>query len=314
MIKKKIAILGATSHVAKGLIFNFLDGENCELHLFSRSPEKVKSFLKSLEKKAKKYCIPHSYSNFRKYHYDALINCVGIGTLKNRGKFSDYFFVNEKFDDLSLGYLQEINPKAVYISFSSGAVYGRNFSVPAGEKTTNNIAVNNIQKEDYYSLMRLNLEAKHRSLNHLNIVDLRIFSYFSRWIDLTDGYFMADLINAVKHKKTLLTDDKNMTRDFVHPMDLFQVITKCLSKKKINGAFDLFSKKPYTKKDILNYFYKNYGLRYKIKPNRRSISPTGSKNKYYSEYKNASKIGYRPKFNSLDAIAEESGYILQKIK
>ncbi len=307
---KRIAILGATSHIAKGLINNFLDDENFVLHLFSRSPKRIYDFFKSINRELGKNNIVHkNYGDFLKHSYDAIINCVGIGTLRNHGDFSDYFFVNEKFDNLCIWYLQKINPKATYVSFSSGAIYGRDFSLPAQGDTANNILVNNIQKEDYYAIMRINSEAKHRSLSHLNIVDLRVFSYFSRFIDMTDGYFITDILDCILRKKILYTDKSDMVRDYLHPDDLFQAIKLCLGTKKINSAFDLMSRMPIKKKVVLDYFSQQYSLKYEFRKSARK-SPTGGKNNYYSRYKKALQFGYRPRFNSLEVIKEESKYIL----
>ena len=44
-MKNRIAILGATSHIAKGLILNFIKSKENELFLFARIPKKVKKFL-----------------------------------------------------------------------------------------------------------------------------------------------------------------------------------------------------------------------------------------------------------------------------
>lgn len=43
---KKIAILGATGHIAKNLISSFKSLENYNLFLFARSDEKLNNFLK----------------------------------------------------------------------------------------------------------------------------------------------------------------------------------------------------------------------------------------------------------------------------
>jgi hypothetical protein len=44
----KIAILGANSHIAKGLINNFLSEKSNSLYLYTRSSGKCKNFLSSL--------------------------------------------------------------------------------------------------------------------------------------------------------------------------------------------------------------------------------------------------------------------------
>ena len=282
------------------------------MHLYTRSPDKVRSFLGAIGRSTEKgYVIHEGYKNFMKSFYDVVINCVGVGTLnKLQGDFTRYFTVTEEYDNLAIGYLRNSHPDALYISFSSGAVYGREFSASVEENTMNSIRVNHIAKEDYYAIARLNAEAKHRAFKNLRIVDLRIFSYFSRFIDLTDGYFITDIMDCILNKKVLITDNVNIVRDYVHPEDIYSIIRKCMNAGKINAAFDAISFKSVEKKEILDYFSYVYGLKYETGRSLGHISATGSKNIYCSNYDNAASIGYKPAFSSMDAIKQESKYIL----
>lgn len=314
MIKKtKIAIFGSASHIAKGLINNFFQDKEFSLHLYTRSPKKVRNFLSAVGRSSGKNCvIQEGYDNFLKNSYDVVINCVGVGTLNNlQGDYTKYFTVTEEYDNLAIGYLCDIRPGALYINFSSGAVYGRGLSAPAGENAVNRINVNHIATDDYYAIVRLNAEAKHRAFKNLRIVDLRIFSYFSRFIDLKDNYFIAEIIDCILHKKTFVTDNVNIVRDYIHPKDLFSLICKCLKLGKVNAAFDAISSKPVKKKEILDYFSSAYGLKYKIGRPLIQVSATGQKNIYCSNYRNAASIGHKPAFSSMEAIKEESKYILR---
>ena len=58
------------------------------------------------------------------------------------------------------------------------------FSVPVDESTYSKWGINHISEADYYGIAKLNSEVKLRALKDLNIVDLRVFGYFSRFIDL----------------------------------------------------------------------------------------------------------------------------------
>lgn len=314
MKKSKIAILGSTSHIAKGLINNFLQSGEFSLHLHTRLPDKVRSFIASIGKSISKDCVIHEgYNDFLKCSYDAVINCVGVGTMtKLRGDYTQYFTVTEEYDNLIIGYLYNNHPDALYISFSSGAVYGRNFSAPVEENTANSIRVNHVTTADYYGIVRLNAEAKHRAFNWLKIVDLRLFSYFSRFIDLTDGYFITEVLDCIINKKVLLTNNLNIVRDYVHPEDLFSIIRKCMDAGKINAAFDVVSEKPVEKREILDYFSFEYGLKYEMNQSLDHVSATGSKNIYCSKYNKALEIGYKPKFSSMYAIKDESKYIINQ--
>lgn len=314
MKKPKIAIFAATSHIAKGLINNFLRSNEFSLHLYTRSPDKVRGFLAEAGKSIDGDCVIHEgYGGLTKFSYDVIINCVGVGTEKKlQGNYSVYFTVTEEYDNLVIGYLLNNCRDALYISISSGAVYGKNFSAPVEENTVNGIRVNHIATENYYSIARLNSEAKHRSFKDLRIIDLRVFSYFSRFIDLTDGYFITEVMDCILNKKVFITNSMNIIRDYVHPEDLFSIVGKCIGAGKLNEAFDVTSAKTVEKKEILDYFSLEYGLRYEVSRSLNHVSATGSKNIYCSNYNNALKIGYKPKFSSLDAIKQESKYILNK--
>jgi len=312
MRKPKIAILGSPSHIAKGLINNFLQDGEFSLDLYTRSSDKVRSFLSHIGKSPGKNCVIHNgYRDFLEPSYDVLINCVGVGTFKKlRGDYAQYFTVTEEYDNLAIKYLQD-RPDTLYISFSSGAVYGRELSAPADENAANCIHVNHITTNDYYAIARLNAETKHRAFGNLRIVDLRVFSYFSRFIDLEDGYFITEVLDCILRNKVLMTDDVNMVRDYIHPQDLFSMILKCMDAGKINAAFDAISAKPVEKMEILDYFSSIYGLKYEIGRTLSHFSATGAKNIYCSSYNSAASIGYRPAFSSMDAIKEEAKYIVE---
>lgn len=309
-MKLNITILGATSHIAKGLIYSFLRKGEFVLHLYARSLEKTRDFFSTIG--GFPDCVIHEgFSDMTNFSYDVIINCVGVGTMnKPHSNYADYFTVNEKYDNLAIRYLRDYNPEALYICFSSGAVYGKHFTAPVTENSLNCIQVNHVSKEDYYAIVKLNSEAKHRAFTNLRIIDLRIFSYFSRFIDLTDGYFITEVIDCILKKKEFITDSNNIVRDYIHPQDLFAMVRKCIVTDKVNAAFDVASAKPVEKREILDYFASEYGLKYKVGQPSGHANPTGVKNVYYSKYANATSIGYKPVFSSRDTIREEARYII----
>lgn len=293
-MKKKIAILGATSQIAKGLIFNFMQSKQNELFLFARIPGKVKEFLKKNNLPLDRHI--YTFKHFQKEQYDVVINCVGLGTpVKVEKASGEVFKLTEEFDNLVLEYLSRY-PKTLYINFSSGAVY--------------NVSVIDVKPEHYYGIAKLHQEAKHRVLNNLNIVDIRVFSYFSRFIELDSGYFLTELIKSLKTKKTLVTNSCDFTRDFLAPGDLFNLICLIIKVKPFNGPVDAYSLAPISKFKLLDYFVKNYALKYTIKRGLKLVCPTGVKSRYCSSSKKAASIGYEPRFSSLETVITESKYIL----
>lgn len=311
MNRLRIAILGSSSHIAKGLINNLLLRREHALYLYVRSSETIETYLAAIGSTDDAVCTIHEgYEGFLNSSYDVVINCIGVGTAKKlKGNFPLYFTVTETYDNLVLRYLSS-HPNTLYLSFSSGAVYGRGHTAPVDEDTFNHVKVNHLAPEDYYGIVRLNAESKHRALQHLNIVDLRVFSYFSRFINLTDGYFITDVMEAILDNKVLLTDSTNIVRDYLHPDDLFAMIEKCIQAGKINRAIDVNSSRPVSKQEILDYFTAEYGLKHEKRDFSESPSATGAKSNYYSTCNLASQMGYIPQFSSMDTIKHEARFIL----
>jgi nucleoside-diphosphate-sugar epimerase len=316
MSKKQVAILGATSHIAKGLVDNFLKHrKDYELFLFIRSPEKLKSFLDSCNYTDFPDKQILSFSAFNTNEYDVIINCVGVGTPKGYENLEENILeLTERFDSLVLNYLKK-HPDKLYINFSSGAVYGKDYSEPISIKTKLALDVNNVGDKDFYLIAKLNSEAKHRALKSFNIVDLRVFSYFSRFIDLSAGFLLTELINCIKNKEIFITNSQDIVRDFVHPQDLFSLIEKIVQKKEaINDFYDVYSKAPIKKLELIAFFVKEYNLKYQIKDDLNIANTTGIKTFYYSINKKAQAIGYRPQYSSLECIKKESKEIVKTRK
>jgi nucleoside-diphosphate-sugar epimerase len=309
-----IVIMGATSHIAKGLIDRFLQKGGHYLYLYSRHSHNVKQFLDSIGKgNADGYTICGNYQEFPAFSYDVIINCIGVETRnKHNCDFKRYFSLTEEFDTLALDYLERVNERALYISFSSGAVYGKGFAEPVGENSANSIQVNRLVPEDYYGIVRINAEAKHRAHSNLKIIDLRIFSYFSKYINLTDGYFITDLLEAIINDKVLITDNTNIIRDYLHQNDLFEMILCCINAGKLNCAFDVNSSCPVSKQEILAFFAVAYGLKYEFSHHLNTSSATGTKANYYSTNRDSLKIGFNPQYSSMAALQHGVANILAK--
>ena len=304
---KNIVILGATSHIAKNLIIRFPETD-FNIYLFARNLENVKKFVKN--NNIKKGFLYDNFNNFFKKKFDIIINCIGAGSIsKLNGDFTTYFKLTERFDNLIIEYLEKINNRALYISFSSGAVYGNDFFEPVTEKTFFCIEPNKVKWSDIYSIVRLYSESKHRMYSHLNIIDLRLFSFFSRFIDLDDEYFMCSVIKALLKKETLKIDNTNIVRDYIHPEDLFNIILACIDKKG-NFAIDISSASPINKFKILESFCKEFGLKYEIVKNFKSPSATGFKMNYFSTLKSSILPCYT-KYSSIETLVSETKQLLE---
>jgi nucleoside-diphosphate-sugar epimerase len=309
-MKTRVAILGATSHIAKGLIYNFADKEKYSLSLFARNTDGVEKFLSVIEKPESARIL--QIQTFPDAEYDVVINCVGVGTPKNANTAGrDIIFITEQYDNLIIKYLEE-HKDSLYINFSSGAAYGANFVKPVVAGYKNSIDINSIKPSDYYGIAKLHSETKHRAFSELNIVDLRVFSYFSRFVDLSAGYLVTDMINSIINKTAFITNNNNIIRDYVIPSDLFNLVECCIQKTSINTALDVYSKSPISKLEMIKSFEKQFGLTCKITEHFNYVNATGDKTNYYSKNIKAEEIGYTPSLTSEDGLISEISVILTR--
>lgn len=311
--KTRIAIMGATSHIAKGLINNFVRSGDVRLFLFARRAEPVYAFLREIgDIKGMDLVVCENYQNFSRRSYDCIINCVGLGTVSEEPHiYTSFFMVTEEFDNLALSYLTK-SPGTRYINFSSGAVYGGGFPGPSRGNTLSKLDVNRFTRDNYFTIAKLNSEAKHRAFAELSIIDIRVFSYFSRFVDITGKYFITEMLYSLVHNKVFRTSETDIVRDYIHPEDLFALIRTCLNSKRINTAFDAYSRRPVGKKEILEFFATQYNLKYKTEKSVKCLNVTGPKLVYYSLYRKAGELGYRPQFSSMETVKQEALRLLQR--
>ncbi|MEK3911521.1 NAD-dependent epimerase/dehydratase family protein [Paenibacillus sp. FSL H7-0331] len=308
---KKVAILGATSHIAKNIIFEFSKTSNYELCLYARSVGTVRSFLDRIEQTTNFNIRVYPMNEFGNYNVDVIINCIGIGNpaeLKE-DKFR-IFSITEYYDNLIIDYLKNKSNDTLYINLSSGAAYGSEFDQPVNELTWANVEINNLTDQNYYGITKLYTEAKHRSLEKFNIVDLRVFSFFSKFIDLSAKFLISEIINCISNEKIFETSKSEILRDYVDPKDFCNLIKLCIDKHYTNDFYDVYSLGPTSKQEMMNMFHEQFGLKYVIKDDISISNSTGIKSNYYSLNKKAQKLQYVPIFYSLETIAEEARAIL----
>lgn len=300
----RIAIFGANSQIAKDLILSCATRDSQNLTLFSRRPEVVLDWLK--EVKLESLFKSFSYSELAlQQPFDGLINFVGVGDpAKAVDMGKSIFDVTFEYDSLAINYLNKY-PQCRYIFLSSGAVYGAGFDSPADSEMMAKIPINNLQAQDWYGVSKLHAEARHRALQSLSIVDIRIFNYFSHTQDMSARFLISDIIRSIDQKKIFITSDINIVRDYLHPHDFFQLIIKVLTSPRINCAIDCYSKSPVDKKTLLQVLKTRFNLNYKIVDGQLGLNATGIKHRYYSLNHGATQFGYEPLFSALDCVTQE---------
>ena len=293
----KIAILGATSAIAKDLIKSFNDEH--ELELYSRRLGDVAFWM--MENNLRNF----STWNYPEFKYlrdaDVIINFVGAGSPEKVIQLGEQIFeITESFDKMALDYIGK-NRDCKYIFISSGAVFGENFSTPADIDKQSLFPINNLQPKHYYGYAKAMAEVRHRVAQR-NIFDLRVFNYISPSVNINYRYMITDMIRAIKDKSVYKVDRTPIVRDYVGPQDFHQMINVLLKHDKMNTAVDMYSRQPITKDSLLTHMALRYGLTYETTGVPVGLAATGVKENYFSVNTAAYALGYRPELTSLENI------------
>jgi nucleoside-diphosphate-sugar epimerase len=300
----RIAILGATSQIAKDLVLSLSAQSQHELVLYARRPEAVTQWLASVG-----LAVRYATADFTAFsadeHFDAVLNFVGIGNPALAAAMgASIFDVTLKYDELALNYVRQ-HTACRYIFLSSGAAYGSCFDMPVDASTKAVVAINNLQPQDWYGVAKLHSECRHRSLPQLPIVDIRVFNYFSHTQDMEARFLITDILRAIRDNKVLQTSSDYIVRDYLHPSDFYQLIRVLLAAPAINTSIDCYSLAPIDKPSLLTIMQDNYELQYEIITATANVDATGSKPHYYSRNNRAADFEYIPKFTSVDGIINE---------
>ena len=308
----RIAILGASSQIARDLILSCAAHETQTLVLYARRPQAVDDWLAQVNL-SERYPI-HGFDAFNTdEHFDAIINFVGVGDPAQAAAMgASIFDVTLQYDNMALDYLR-LHPTCRYIFLSSGIAYGASFNSPVDANSCAIVPINNLQPQDWYGSAKLHAECRHRSRPDLSIIDIRVFNYFSSTQNLDARFLITDIARAIRDKTLLITSGEEITRDFVHPSDFFQLIFKLLVSKPENAVVDCYSKAPVLKSTLLKELSSVFGLQYQIKNSATMIHSTGNKANYYSLNRRAESFGYAPIFTSLDGIGRELRTLFQSL-
>jgi nucleoside-diphosphate-sugar epimerase len=295
-----IAILGATSQIAKDLIISFSVAADKHLHLFARSPDEVTKWLASVDLSG--YYPVDDFSEFSKHEFDAVVNFVGVGNPAQALAMGNSIFeITLRFDEMVLDYLQS-HPNCRYLFLSSGAVYGATFNEPADQNTPAILAINNLAPHEWYGVAKLHAECRHRSYHELAIIDIRVFNYFSHTQDISARFLITDILRAIRDKTVLKTSSDYIVRDYLYSSDFYKLVSALLCAPATNAAVDCYSRAPVNKPDLLAAMKEKFGLKFEITEATVSVNATGSKPHYYSLNKRAADFGYQPGLTSLEGI------------
>lgn len=306
----RIAILGATSQIAKDLILSFSKQGTDELVLFARRPETVSQWLVS-NGLSNKYWVYDFTAFSSSESFNAILNFVGVGNpAQTEAMGASIFDVTLKYDQMALSYLEQ-HSQCRYLFLSSGAAYGAGFEAPVDQNTKATVAINNLQPQGWYAVAKLHAECRHRSLTHLPIIDIRVFNYFSHTQDMSARFLITDIVRAIRDKTVLKTSSDYIVRDFIHPSDFYKLVVALLASPATNAVVDCYSKAPIDKPALLAAMQDHFGLLYEVITTSAGVNATGNKPHYYSLNTKAADFGYQPSLTSLEGLLQETTELLQ---
>lgn len=297
----KIAILGANGQIGKSLICQL--HEEFKLQLFARKTEDVLSFLKRRFSKSDGFDVC-DLKEFGAGNYDVIINAAGPGDpSEQRISNSNILDVSEKLDRMVLDYLDKF-PQTSYIYFSTGAVYDGDYKQAVDENSVLSLSVDKLEGPQLYALAKLSAEARHRARPHNKIADIRLFGYISPFLNMQGSFFLSEVLKAVVQKTTFQTTPSDFVRDFVGPQEMADLM-RCLIKNNVpNGAYDLYSKMPVTKFEMINACVDRLNFKFEVSGNdaddKAVVKPS-----CISLRPQSRQIGYAPKGNSLEIVVRE---------
>ncbi|OFZ65920.1 MAG: epimerase [Betaproteobacteria bacterium RBG_16_56_24] len=312
MQNQRIAILGATSHIARDMIVSFAAAGERNLHLFTRRPDDVKTWL-NVVGLPERYPVD-DFSALGEHEFDAIINFVGAGNPAQLMAMGNSIFdITLQFDEMALKYLRAY-PTCRYLFLSSGAAYGSSFDEPATRDTPATVAINDLSPQEWYGVAKLHAECRHRSHPDLAIIDIRVFNYFSRTLDISASFLITDILRAIRDSTVLKTSPDYIVRDFLHPSDFHKLVSALLSTPAANAAVDCYSRAPIDKPNLLKAMQEKFGLRYEITETQAGTNATGGKPHYYSLNTRAADFGYQPAFTALDGVLQEATVMLSVLR
>ena len=300
----RIAILGATSQIARDLVLSFTAQGVHELVLYARRPQAATQWLDQVNL-SERYPV-HDYGAFSAdEHFDAILNFVGIGNPAAAAALgASIFDVTLQYDQMALNSVRQ-RPECRYIFLSSGAAYGASFDAPVDAHTKATASINDLQPSDWYGVAKLHAECHHRSLASLPIVDIRVFNYFSHTQDMSARFLITDIVRAIRDKTVLSISAEYIVRDYIGPADFCNLVNAILGSPPTNAAVDCYSKAPVDKPTLLQAMQTRFGFKFEIAKGDTSVNASGVKQNYYSVNRRAEKFGYKPTLGSIEGLMAE---------
>lgn len=298
----RIALLGATGYIGRSLLAE-ATARGLDITPVVRDVQKAAQVFQQYGITAS--VSSQTYKTFGEASYDIVINAAGVGSPSALQQEPQRVFdVTEYTDAVLLQYLAQ-HPQTRAFNMSSGAVYGLNSGKPVTDGTRATYDPAALTPGDYYALAKFSSEAKHRAASAYAITDLRVFAFFSRFVDTEDTFFMSQVVHSLQRHEVFHTTPEDMARDYCSAQDLLDLILFLAARKPANVACDVQSSAPVTKFELLDHLQETFGLEYAVSADFHADSATGNKHEYYSKTSTLKALGYTPARSSLENIDHE---------
>ena len=297
----QVAILGATGYIGRAILDVFQQEAEVSVVGYSRDVNVACAKLTTYNISVGEI---EDYGTLIDRKYDVLINATGICSPKRLNEEPGAVFtVTEEMDRCVFEYIDKY-PRTRVFNISSGAVYGltaRDFVLPSSLASFD---VNALSAKDSYALAKLYSEARHRTRHECAIVDLRVFAFVSRFLDIEDTFLVSEIAACLRAGNIFKTKSEDMIRDYSTAYDLVAVIKFLAEREPINDVFDIKSRQEVSKFELLERLREEFGLLVEFEELVES-SPTGTKNIYAPKRTRLEELGYIPKRSSLENVVSE---------
>lgn len=306
-----IAILGATSQIARDYVVQAARAGTAPLALFARDPARIATWLER-EGLAGRFAVD-LLERFAEGDHTAVLNFIGVGDpARAVAMGAGIFDATRRWDDAVLGYLRR-SPETRYVFLSSGAVYGDAFDAPVDGDSAARFPINALSTQHWYGLAKLAAEAAHRAEAGRTITDLRVFNYVSGTVDIEARFLITDCVRAIRDRRSFETTEQALTRDYMGPEDFYHLVAACLAAPAgTNAAADAHTRAPITKAALLDLLATEFGLNYCYVGTAAAVNATGVKPCYYSLDRTAAAWGYSPRYDSADTLRTEIAALLAR--
>jgi hypothetical protein len=269
-------------------------------HLYSRDYK----FLDALEIEKIQYFI-HDIGALRAANScDVVINFVGLGSPARIARESQNLLTLDQDIDASCMRLLSTNPNATYLYLSSGASYGNNFFEPASDSNELPSLSSFDLPRDNYGWTKRCAEVRHRALPDFKIVNLRIFGYVSRYLDRESGFLLSDLAKSIETGQPVNLTNSITRRDFISSKYFYELVEFCVEQNLPNISLDLVSAAPLEKRELVEQFVNEYGLKV-IWSDDQPQGNSNSKENYFSISSRLQNLGFAWGETALEMVLSE---------